>query len=155
MEIKKEYKAYMAHRNQELIGTKCIRPHGHDYKIFCYFEVFRNGNITTLFEEFDKKIEPMLKDEFDHRMLIDKNDPLCDTLIKHGLDHKEDLGLKVLPFPTSVENLCFYIFDQIITRFHFELIKLEIQETRTSTVSYTQEDYRNDIIHFGSQIKQL
>jgi 6-pyruvoyl-tetrahydropterin synthase len=154
MLIKKEYKAYMSHRNQELTGTKCSRPHGHQYKIFCFFNVKRNGNITTLFEEFDKKVEVMLKDEFDHRMIVDKNDPLTTTLLYHQNECKDDLGLKVLPFPTSVENLCFFLFDEIVTRFIFDLVRLEIQETMSSTIIYTEDDYAADIIHFGSQVKE-
>ena len=65
MKIKKEYKFYASHRNQELVGTKCERPHGHDYKVFLVFDVKRKGNISTLFDDFDKVIEPMFKNEFD------------------------------------------------------------------------------------------
>ncbi len=137
----------MAHRNQDLQNTKCARPHGHFYKIFMHFHTQRNGNISTLFEDFDKHIEPLLKDEYDHRMLIDKNDPLFD-LLKKNEDAIGDLGLKVMPFATSVENLCFFLFHEVKGRFSLPICELHIQETQTSTVVYTQVDYLNDLRSF-------
>lgn len=148
MLIKKEYKAYMAHRNQELEGS-CKRIHGHDYKIFCYFEVERNGSITTLFDDFDKIIEPMLKNEYDHRMILDKNDSLRFTFDQHLIYHGEDLGYKLLDYPTSVENLCFHLFDRIRREHNLPIVQLDIQETRTSTILYTLEDYVMDKVHFN------
>ncbi len=147
MQIKKEYKMYCGHRNQDL-KDKCFRPHGHDYKIFIVFNVERHGSISTLFNDFDCKIEPMLKDEFDHRMLIDKNDPLLDYFKQYQEDGKGDLGLKILPFATSVENVCYYLFKEIITRFDFDLNRIELQETRSSTVIYTKEDFLKDQEYF-------
>lgn len=85
----------------------------------------------------------MLKQEFDHRMLIDKGDPLYTALQQYEKDSGEDLGLVVLPFPTSVENLCYFLFRKIYTHFS-NLERLEIQETRSSTVIYTKEDFARD-----------
>lgn len=151
MIIKKEYKFYASHRNQELQGSKCARPHGHDYKIFLHFNVVRNGNITTLFDDFDKVLEPMFKDEFDHRMLIDASDPLLKHLRHFESESGSDLGLKVLDYATSVENLCYCIFHEIKTRFDFRLIKVEIQETRSSTVAYSLNDYLDDKDFFNNK----
>jgi 6-pyruvoyltetrahydropterin/6-carboxytetrahydropterin synthase len=142
MTIKKEYKFYAGHRNQEL-KEKCFRPHGHDYKLFCIFNVKRTGSISTLFNDFDSKIEPWLKENFDHRFLIDKNDPLRFAFDQHREFTGEDLGYKMLPFPTSVENVCLYLFD-VITKMGFDLEMIELQETRTSTVNYTKHDYNSD-----------
>ena len=146
MTIKKEYKFYAGHRNQGLIGTHCFRPHGHDYKVFIIFNVIRHGAITTLFSDFDNKIEPMLKQEFDHRMMIDNNDPLLPYLQQSEKDGKGDLGLKILPFATSVENVTFFIFNEIVSRFNFDIERIELQETRTSTFIYTKEDYSYDLL---------
>lgn len=145
MKIKKEYKFYAGHRNADL-ADKCYRPHGHDYRIFCVFDVVRNGSITTLFGDFDSKIEPWLKNEFDHRFLIDKNDPLKKYFDLYEKEEGKDLGYKELPFATSVENLCYFIFKHIKEEFGFDISELQIQETRTSTVIYTLDDYQQDSI---------
>lgn len=79
MMIRKEYKFYAAHRNEEL-SDKCRNLHGHRYGLRCFFEVERTGAISTLFEDFDRKIEPLLKREYDHGMLIHVNDPLSTRL---------------------------------------------------------------------------
>jgi len=144
MNIRKEYKFYYAHRNQELTGTRCSRIHGHDCHLFLYFDVKRNGAISTLFNDFDIKIEPFLKKEFDHSILIDVNDRLYDTLREHERNTGEDLGLNVIPFPTSVENTCFYLAYRIISDFGFDLNRIEYQETRSSIVTYTRNDYQKD-----------
>lgn len=148
MEIKKEYKFYYGHRNQEL-NDKCFRPHGHDAKIFITFNVKRNGSISTLFGDFDSKIEPFFKNEFDHRFLIDINDKLLHYLKLFEENENKNLGYKILPFATSVENVCYYIFNEIVKRFGFDISKIEYQETRTSTIIYTQEDYQNDNLYLS------
>lgn len=145
MQVKKEYKFYAGHRNQEL-KDKCARPHGHDYKLFCYFNVKRTGSITTLFGDFDDKIEPYLKEEIDHRFLMDKNDPLKKYWDQFKEETGMDLGYKELPFASSVENVCLYLF-HMISRMGFALDKIELQETRTSTIIYTKEDYMNDLTY--------
>ena len=149
MRITKEYKFYYGHRNQEL-SDKCFRPHGHDAKIFITFNVKREGNLTTLFGDFDSKIEPWFKEAFDHRFAIDKNDPLLPYLQEYEKDHS-DLGLNILPFPTSVENVTFYIFNHIVESFGFNVEEIRYQETRTSTVVYNREDYEQDYKHFRNE----
>ncbi len=57
MIIQKDYKFYAAHRNEELTD-KCRNLHGHRYGIRCFFEVERTGSYSTLFADFDDKIEP-------------------------------------------------------------------------------------------------
>lgn len=145
MLIKKAYRFYYAHRNQELIDSPCFRIHGHDANLYVHFEVERKGNITTLFDDFDKKIEPFLKKEIDHRTLIDVNDPLNETFKQHFERTGEDLGAKILPFPTSAENLCFYFFSIFTFKFGFKIEKIEFQETRSSTVIYSKEDFDKDV----------
>ncbi len=83
MIIEKEYKFYAAHRNEEL-DDKCRNLHGHRYGLRCHFEVERHGSISTLFGDFDAKVEPLLKSQYDHAMLINIHDPLYETLCEHS-----------------------------------------------------------------------
>lgn len=143
MQIKKEYKFYAGHRNQDL-DDKCFRPHGHDYKLFVVFNVRRTGSISTLFGDFDAKIEPWLKNNMDHRFLIDKKDPLYAYFELYEEEQKKSLGIKVLPYPSSVENLCHFLFEEFTEVMGFDVERIELQETRTSTVIYDKVDYKLD-----------
>ena len=79
MLIEKVYKFYAAHRNEEL-KDKCSNLHGHRYGVRCFFKVERDGAISTLFGDFDEKVEPWIKDKYDHGMLINIHDPLYEAL---------------------------------------------------------------------------
>jgi 6-pyruvoyltetrahydropterin/6-carboxytetrahydropterin synthase len=154
MLIQKDYKFYAAHRNEEL-QDKCRNLHGHRYGVRCFFEVERNGSrsYTQLFGEFDGRLEPFFKAEYDHGMLINVHDPLYETLCQHMERTGEQLKLKVFPRPTSVENLAFQLFTEI-TDMGFTLERLEIRETDTSVVSYTREDWVADSRRFAQPESQ-
>lgn len=142
MEIKKEYKFYAAHRNQDL-RDKCANLHGHKYCVSFFFKVKRNGNISTLFGDFDSKIEPHLKNNYDHGMLIDTNDVVYKALKETG----ESFRFKEFNRPTSVENLCFELFKEV-TEMGFILDRIELKETDTSTILYSNDDYISDLEMF-------
>lgn len=144
MLIKKYYKFYAGHRNQDL-KDKCSRPHGHFYQLSVFFEVKRTGSISTLFNDFDSVIEPFLKNEIDHRFFLDKNDTLFQTFEDHKKNFSEDLGAIILPFPSSVENVSFFLFDKFTQEFKFNIDRVELQETSSSTLIYTKQDYQEDL----------
>jgi 6-pyruvoyltetrahydropterin/6-carboxytetrahydropterin synthase len=147
MIIQKDYKFYAAHRNEEL-QDKCRNLHGHRYGVSCFFEVERTGSYSTLFSEFDDKVEPLLKTEYDHGLMINVRDPLYQTLCDHMERTGECLKLKKFTVPTSVENLAHQLFTEI-TDLGFRLNRLEIRETDSSVVVYTREDWVADNRHFA------
>ncbi|MHB8900770.1 MAG: 6-pyruvoyl trahydropterin synthase family protein [Thermoguttaceae bacterium] len=151
MIIRKDYKFYAAHRNEEL-ADKCHNIHGHRYGISLFFEVERQGSISTLFGDFDGVIEPFLKAEYDHGMLINVHDPLYETLRHHTERTGECFKLKKFDVPTSVENLAFQLFTEI-AGFGFRLDRLEIRETDTSVVLYTHADWLKDRQRFGGPVE--
>ena len=69
MIIQKQYKFYAAHRNEQLLD-KCRNLHGHRYGLVCFFEVERDGALSTLFGDFDDKIEPLIKNCYDHCFIV-------------------------------------------------------------------------------------
>lgn len=152
MIIQKEYKFYAAHRNEELLD-KCRNLHGHRYGMKCFFEVERTGSYSTLFGDFDAKLEPFLKAEYDHGMLIHIHDPLYETLCDHMRRTGETLKLKTFERPTSVENLAHQLFTEI-TEMGFRLNRLEIRETDTSVVEYTREDWVADNRRFSHRRRE-
>ncbi len=142
MIIRKDYKFYAAHRNEEL-ADKCRNLHGHRYNVSCFFDVERKGAVSTLFGDFDAVLEPFFKAEYDHGMLINVHDPLYETLKHHTQRTGECFKLKRFGVPTSVENLAMRLFSEI-TEFGFQLDRLEIRETDTSVVIYTYADWLQD-----------
>jgi 6-pyruvoyltetrahydropterin/6-carboxytetrahydropterin synthase len=150
MIIQKDYKFYAAHRNEEL-EDKCRNLHGHRYGVTCFFEVERTGALTTLFADFDSKIEPFLRQEYDHGMMIHEKDPLYKTLIDHMQRTGETLKLKRFSRPTTVENLAHELFTEI-TEMGFRLNRLEVRETDTSVISYTREDWVFDNRYFVNRM---
>lgn len=142
MIIQKEYKFYAAHRNEEL-EDKCHNLHGHRYGIVCHFEVERTGALTTLFGDFDARVEPHLKEHYDHGMLINISDPLYETLREHERRTGEKFRLKQFTAPTTVENLAYMLFSEI-TEMGFRLAKMDVRETDSSVITYTREDWIAD-----------
>ena len=148
MQIEKQYKFYAAHRNQEL-EDKCQNLHGHRYGIRCVFEVERTSSYSTLFSDFDEKIEPFLKQVYDHAMLVDVHDTLYETLRQHTVRTGESLKLVEFEAPTSVENLAHRLFTEI-TEMGFRLSRLEVRETDSSVVVYTRQDWVSDNRYFAN-----
>lgn len=153
MIIQKSYKFYAAHRNEQL-PDKCRNLHGHRYGLDCFFEVERDGALSTLFGDFDDKIEPLIKGVYDHCFIVNKNDPLYETILGHQERTGEDLRMKVLNFPSTVENIAFQLFSEI-TELGFVLSRIEVRETDTSVMVYTREDWvadcRRDLEQLESQ----
>ena len=152
MIIRKDYKFYAGRRNDEL-NDKCRNLHGHRYGVSCFFEVERSGSYTTLFGDFDAKIEPLLKNEYDHGLLINRHDPLYQTMQDHMDRTGENLRLKPMDGPTSVENLAHLLFTEI-TELGFRLNPIELKETDTSTLIYTRENWVEDNRHFANQARE-
>lgn len=154
MRIKKSYHFYAAHRNQFLDG-KCERLHGHVYRLGCIFNATRNsdslvnGAVTQLFESFDSKIEPMLKQYFDHRTMWDVVSGEASLTGPAHQIHLPEHWLTPFPFPTSVENVSLMLFYIIKELLLLDLVELHLQETESSTVIYTVEDYDREHLVFG------
>lgn len=148
MIIRKEYKFYAAHRN-ETLANKCRNLHGHRYGLTCFFEVERDGDISTLFGDFDAKVEPLLKEHYDHGLLINRHDPLLQALQTYVADTGDELRMNIFDRPTSVENLAHKLFSEI-TELGFRLSSIEIRETDTSVLQYTRNDWVQDNRHFAA-----
>ena len=149
MIIEKQYKFYAAHRN-ETLQDKCSNIHGHRYGLKLHFEVEREGDISTLFGDFDDRIEPWLKNNYDHGMLINLHDPLYEVLQNYCQRSGERLRFKVIDGATSVENLAWTMFTEV-TDMGFRLDRIDIQETDTSNFIYTREDWSRDSHHFADR----
>ena len=136
MEIIKDYHFYAAHRN-ELLNDKCRNIHGHTYfvKVGLNFATPEDkNNVTMLFSDVDKIIEPIIKD-LDHGMLINIEDPLLNYLNEYQKETGDSLKLIIFNAPTSVENLCMMLYNKIKIK-GLPIIWVEVKETTTSTIKY-------------------
>ena len=129
MKIAKTYHFYAGHRNKEA-GEKCGRLHGHTYDVKCIFS-FKdmNNGITMLFSDIDLIVEPIIK-QYDHYFLLYERDPLCELLDLANEPYKS------VPFETSAENMAIWIFNEI--RDKLPIVRIEIAETKSSTIIYEQ-----------------
>jgi len=135
MIVEKKAHFYAAHRNQDL-DDKCKNLHGHSYFLTLIFDIPKVGSITILFGDLDTVINGVVKGKYDHALLIDRNDPLFTTLQAHHPDFK----LVVFDQPTSVENLCFQLFGDLLGQIPY-LKEIVVQETTTSFIRYSLADY--------------
>lgn len=133
MRIKKTYHFYAAHRNKEA-GAKCGRLHGHTYDVAIHLDFPQfDGDVAMLFSDIDSIAEPVIK-SFDHYLLLHSEDTLAPILRSCGEPFIE------LPFQTSAENMARHITHTLRER-GLRVVRLELGETKTSTVIYEPEDF--------------
>lgn len=130
MMIKKKYHFYAAHRNKGA-GEKCGRIHGHTYEVTCHFNFnkINSAGVTCLFSDIDKVVEPIIK-EHCHWFLIYEKDSLLKVL------EMEKEPVKIMPFETSAENMAIWFFNRIKKETGMPIFKIELAETKSSTVVY-------------------
>ncbi len=133
MNIVRNYRFYAAHRNTG-IGGKCARLHGHRYGVEVLLEPAYTANgVSIAFEEIDSHIAPVIQ-SFDHRTLLDLQDPLI------GVQIIADSAV-VVPFPTSAENMAAHILNLCRATPIGNAVKaVTLQETDSAKVTVTIED---------------
>lgn len=145
MQIEKRYYFHAAHRNEELVDDKCFSLHGHTYQIGLIFETTRNGSISTLFSDIDKDVEPLIK-ILDHSTLLHAKDIELGSVLE-SMKSK----MVLLPFVSSAENMCFYIFNWILLNTSLNLHTIKLRETTSSTIHYQKSDYEKDCDFFNQK----
>lgn len=138
MKIRKKYYFYAAHRNLQA-GEKCSRIHGHTYDVSITLRFPSwDRDVAILFQDIDEVCEPYFK-QYDHHLLLNSEDPLVPIL------REAREPFLTLPFESSAENLVKYFFDQLSLEIahlgsfldiEVELEKIELSETKSSTVQY-------------------
>ena len=138
--LNRKYCFHASHRNEKLIGTKCEHIHGHSYEVEFHFKFndaqVNKAGVTIEFSEFDKVIEPIIKDRYCHSMLINTADPFYNIAVDHPT------VFKLVEFknqPTSVENLAKRLYKEVkLTTVGNYLHSVTVSETKSATVTYKQ-----------------
>lgn len=128
--VTKEFHFYAAHRNEE-VGGKCGSIHGHRYGLTVSVAEQRNGSVTILFDDLERRLQPLL-DEVDHCLFLNENDPAAKALIESGACEK----VYMMGRPTSVENLA-EDFLRCARLLGLNVVSLTLKETDTSSVTVT------------------
>jgi 6-pyruvoyltetrahydropterin/6-carboxytetrahydropterin synthase len=110
---------------------KCKGLHGHTAKaaITIKADGLDELGMVCHFDELKKKIGTWIEENLDHRMLLSKNDPLCDVLKEH------DERVVMLEENPTAEYLAKHIFDRC-KEDGLSVTKVEVWESPTSKASY-------------------
>lgn len=127
MKIAKEFNWEMGHRLPEHFG-KCKNIHGHSYKMTVELEgdlIEKTGMVMDYYDV--KQIINPIVEELDHAFMVNEND----SVIISFLNEVESKKI-VVPFQSSVENICIYMLNKISSSnlpSNIKKIKVRINET--------------------------
>lgn len=134
IKIRKKYHFYAGHRNTEA-GEKCSRLHGHSYDVVCEFKFNeaedKESGLTMLFSDIDDSVEPIVK-RYDHHFLLYDQDPLVNMF------RMANEPFISLPFMTSAENMAMHIYHRIKDEAKLPICRIELSETKSSTIIYEE-----------------
>jgi 6-pyruvoyltetrahydropterin/6-carboxytetrahydropterin synthase len=124
----------VAHRLLNMPG-KCQNIHGHSMKVTLYITgtVDENGVLGGLdFGVVKKEFRNYLKLTYDHKLLLNENDPWAAHLHAGLLGMGYLPGLQTVPSDPTTENIAMWIFEYMAE--DFNVTRVEIQETSTNGV---------------------
>jgi 6-pyruvoyl-tetrahydropterin synthase len=114
---------------------KCQNIHGHSMKVTVYITgtVDENGVLGGLdFGIVKKEFRNYLKMAYDHKLLLNENDPWAAHLHAGPLGMGYLPGLQSVPGDPTTENIARWIFEYMAE--DFNVTRVEIQETSTNGV---------------------
>lgn len=133
MQIRKTFKAEVAHRVADAYTTRCRGLHGHSYE----FEVIlRDNNLNSCgmvidFKLVKEKINAFL-DAFDHSLLIWEEDKF---LVKNAKELNE--RYMIVPYNPTAELMALHIYKFIQNIYDVESVI--VHETKTGYAKYSGE----------------
>lgn len=143
----------VAHRLTALPG-KCTNIHGHSMLVTMTLRgiVDRNGLVVDVksrtvldFSEVKKVFRGFLSANYDHRLLLNKDDPWA-KLLGAMPDHEGEAeyviynrlpGLVQCEGDPTVENIAKWVFESMALG--FPVSKITVQETATNGVTYSED----------------
>ena len=130
--ITKQFEFCYAHR---LLGYpgKCGNIHGHtaQVEISCHVKELQKNGMAIDFKEFSGKIGRWINENLDHRLILDKTDPIAKQILDSGEDLLE------LNLPPSAENLAKIIYESS-KELGFPVKEVSFWESPTSVATYKE-----------------
>lgn len=135
--LQKRFTLPVGHRLSKHNG-RCANVHGHNLEIIVGLKTggLDDNDMVMDFSEV-KKIVGGYLDNLDHGLLINKNDPLYDSLVK--------CSERVIEFnddPTA-EELARYLYEKIENSLNEPFVKVDfvtVYENENSSITYLEED---------------
>jgi 6-pyruvoyltetrahydropterin/6-carboxytetrahydropterin synthase len=115
-----KHNAEVAHRLSQLPG-KCQKIHGHSMQITLRLdgELDDEGILCGLdYGTLKKVFRNYIDSEYDHRLLLNANDPWAALLMRVDTDRPQQLpGLKTTPGDPTTENVAKWICQWVVSEF--------------------------------------
>lgn len=135
LKIARQFHWEMGHR-LPFHTSGCANIHGHSYKLMVELEGYCDDNGMMMDYGDMKKLVMPVVDEFDHCFLCDANDRIMLPFLEMS-----GFKYKVVPFPTTAENLVFHFLETLWEVFspfpQITGLKLRLQET---DISYAEAE---------------
>lgn len=137
MKIAKEFRWEMGHRLPKHDGA-CKNLHGHSYRMVVEVEGEVNADTGMVidFADISAKVKPFLN-ELDHAFLCQEDDAEVRDLLE-----AMDLKRVLVPFPSTVENICRLFVERLRPAFaaesRVEFFTVRIWETASSVAEIRQ-----------------
>lgn len=121
--------------------SKCANLHGHNYRVHFTVAPVDSDNLDRLGRVVDFSIIKVtlcswLETYWDHKFLIFEEDPIAFKL----KEAYPDLGIVVVPFNPTAENMAKYLVNHIAPKLlhghGVRLVKCRIDETRKCSTTY-------------------
>lgn len=109
---------------------KCSHPHGHNYEI----TVEVTGTLTDEGWIVDKGDVTGLINEWDHRFLVEKNDPLIEAFEKSD----DDNSLVILDHPPTAEVMAVLLEERMIDTFPDNISGVSVTVRETGELCATE-----------------
>lgn len=118
--------------------NKCSNLHGHNYRIHFFVEPYPLHELDDIgrvidFSFIKESLCEWVEKNWDHKMLIWEEDPIYK-------DNLHILGLHIVPFNPTAENMAKYIVETIapviLLGTRTRLKKVVLEETRKCSVAY-------------------
>lgn len=116
--------------------SKCAHLHGHNYRVHFFAEAPKLDHLGRVvdFSVIKTTLCQWLEDNWDHKMILWKEDPMLSALIQ-----VDEAGIVVVDFNPTAENLAEYLVTVVGPQALPEgltLVKCVIEETRKCSVTY-------------------
>jgi len=125
-----------AHRLTEYVG-KCASIHGHSYKWEVTAAMQNRGvgfnGIAIDFGDLKKAMRDVIYDPFDHALVLDVKDPLCQLPMMRYDAAGSPQKLVQFPGNPTAEHMARFVLVQLATRLpNHDIIRVRVYETADS-----------------------
>ena len=139
--VKVKHNVEMAHRLSLLPG-KCEQIHGHSWWVTLELFAPRDENgIILNFTDVKKVFRSFLDLKFDHRLLLNRQDPLLQVVPARSITEHQDTypGLQTMAGDPTTENFAVIIGEWAKTTYEgtdLECIRVEVWETSVNCATW-------------------